>query len=46
MPIITNSMRVGTDQRIQSEEKAQEDMLSDKKVLDVCCGPKGMWFDK
>ncbi len=18
----------------------------DKKVLDVCCGPKGMWFDK
>lgn len=21
-------------------------MLSDKKVLDVCCGPKGMWFDK
>lgn len=21
-------------------------MLLDKKVLDVCCGPKGMWFDK
>ena len=21
-------------------------MLSDKKVLDVCCGPRGMWFDK
>ena len=21
-------------------------MSSDKKVLDVCCGPKGMWFDK
>ena len=18
----------------------------EKKVLDVCCGPKGMWFDK
>ena len=21
-------------------------MNKDKKVLDVCCGPKGMWFDK
>lgn len=20
--------------------------MKDKKVLDVCCGPKGMWFDK
>jgi len=20
--------------------------MSEKKVLDVCCGPKGMWFDK
>ena len=20
--------------------------MEDKKVLDVCCGPKGMWFDK
>ena len=21
-------------------------MIQNKKVLDVCCGPKGMWFDK
>lgn len=21
-------------------------MEKDKKVIDVCCGPKGMWFDK
>ena len=20
--------------------------MSEKKVLDVCCGPKGMWFNK
>ena len=20
--------------------------MEQKKVLDVCCGPKGMWFDK
>ena len=21
-------------------------MIGEKKVVDVCCGPKGMWFDK